>query len=294
MEIKSGVTLPDRAILDLELGSGEVLERMEVPVIVTRLAPGEDRPRVCFVNDAAVGLLGYAREELLEREAGFWEAGTDVAGPEAIGEALRSGRTVAIETAVRRKDGTERAVRVQMAPHQGAWGLWVINTALPVSDEPRAVGPSPQEPGPGPRQAERSESRQLEGPGPGQTERSDDRHPEEPENRHPEGPGPRQPDGLEKLSVGDLVLDPGSRWVWYGLRRVDLTESECVVLRCLMERPETVVERNALYQELWGFDPSVRSRAVDVYVGSLRRKLRDLGAPDIIRTARGVGYFLRY
>jgi PAS domain S-box-containing protein len=98
--------------------------------------------------------------------------------------------------------------------------------------------------------------------------------------------------GPQSSSVrsGAVVLDPGSRWLWVGEERVQLTPSESVVLEMLMAKAECVVERSTLYGVLWGFDPSKRSRAIDVYVGSLRRKLAELGAPDAIHTVRGVGY----
>jgi DNA-binding response OmpR family regulator len=94
------------------------------------------------------------------------------------------------------------------------------------------------------------------------------------------------------ISVGDLVLDMSTRRVELESRTADLTPSECVVLATLMKEPGCAVERAALYKELWGSGAFIRSRAVDVYVGALRRKLDDLGAPDMIHTIRGVGYLI--
>jgi Transcriptional regulatory protein, C terminal/PAS domain len=241
-DVKSASGLPDRALLDLALGPAKVLERLSVPVIVTRTAPGEARPRIVFVNDAMVRLLGYSREELLGKDPGFWQT---VDGHTADDTALRLGRTVARATVALCNDGCRKTLRVEMVPHLGSWGLWVVTTVLATS------GAS--------------------------LEREGDRNPQ---------------DEPATLRVGDLRLNVSTRRVELGGRTAELTPSECVVLATLMQEPGCAVERAVLYKELWGSEPPIRSRAIDVYVGALRRKLRELGAPDMIHTIRGVGYLI--
>ena len=244
-KVEIEATLPDRAVLDLELGPVEVLERMGVPVLVTRVAPGEHHPRTVFVNDAAVRLLGYEREELLGEGPELWQSKTqEVADLKAVGSALRSGRKVRMATVARSKDGTERGLRVEMVPHQGSWGLWIVSTVVWISDD-------------------------------------------DPEDTGSIRIAPERPD---ELSVGGLLLETPLRRARYGKAQTELTPSECVLLGTLMDHAGCVVERTLLYEELWGFDPSLRSRAIDVYVASLRRKLNELGAPEMLHTVRGVGY----
>jgi two-component system response regulator MprA len=48
-----------------------------------------------------------------------------------------------------------------------------------------------------------------------------------------------------------------------------------------------VLEHHTIYERIWGYDFGPDSKNLAVYVGYLRRKL---GAPEIIRTVRGVGY----
>ena len=236
--------LPDLAALDLDLSPVEVLQRTGVPVAVTRAAPGESRARVAFVNDSMVRLLGYDRKELLGHGPALWHSSArDVADLKAIGRALRAGRTVSLATVARCKDGSQRALRVEMVPHKGSWGLWVISSVLHVDKEPTPSSRSQAEP----------------------------------------------PD---RLHVGDLTLDVPTRRALCHDRVTELTHSECVVLATLMREVGCAVERAVLYDELWGADPSIRSRAIDVYVGSLRRKLAELGKKDLIRTVRGVGYLV--
>ena len=48
-----------------------------------------------------------------------------------------------------------------------------------------------------------------------------------------------------------------------------------------------------IYERVWGYDFGPSSNALRVYIGYLRRKLEDAGAPPLIQTVRGVGYALR-
>jgi two-component system response regulator MprA len=44
---------------------------------------------------------------------------------------------------------------------------------------------------------------------------------------------------------------------------------------------------------VWGYDFGPSSNALRVYIGYLRRKLDEAGAPTLIHNVRGVGYILR-
>src|SRR5665647_1051444 len=67
-----------------------------------------------------------------------------------------------------------------------------------------------------------------------------------------------------------------------------LAPSEFDLLSCLAARPGTVLSRESLLAEVWGWADASGTRTVDSHVKSLRRKL---GA-DLVRTVRGVGYAL--
>jgi len=244
-ETEIELRLPDRAVLDLELGPVEVLERMGVPVIVSRIPERERAPHVVFVNDAAIRLLGYEREELVGRPPGSWQKNQrDAVDQKAIESALREGRKVRMATVAVCKDGTERGLRIEMVPHHGSWGLWVVSTVVWISeDDPEDTG-----------------SLRIVSERP------------------------------PRLEIAGVVLESPLRQVRFEEAQTELTPSECVLLSVLMYQAGCVVERTLLYEELWGFDPSMHSRAIDVYIASLRRKLAELGAPELIHTVRGVGY----
>ena len=69
---------------------------------------------------------------------------------------------------------------------------------------------------------------------------------------------------------------------------VVLTLKEYELLKHLMQNQNTVLTRNRLLEEVWGYDFAGESRTLDVHIRSLRQKLGTAG--DLIETVRGVGY----
>jgi two-component system response regulator MprA len=97
----------------------------------------------------------------------------------------------------------------------------------------------------------------------------------------------------EKLRFADLELDPGTREVTRGGRRIDLTRTEFALLELFMRNPRQVLTRSVIFERVWGYDFGYASNSLDVYIGYLRRKTEDDGEPRLIHTVRGVGYALR-
>ena len=103
----------------------------------------------------------------------------------------------------------------------------------------------------------------------------------------------RPPRGSAYFVVGDLKLNPDSREVYRGERRLDLTTREFELLEHLMRNARLVVSRQALLDEVWGYHPFAETNTVDVFVSNLRRKLEAGGEPRLLHTVRGAGYVLR-
>jgi len=95
------------------------------------------------------------------------------------------------------------------------------------------------------------------------------------------------------LSFGGLRLDPARHGVEVGEQFVELTRTEYQLLELMMLNPRRVLPHSVIYDRVWGYDFGPSSNALRVYIGYLRRKLEDAGAPPVIHTVRGVGYALR-
>jgi DNA-binding response OmpR family regulator len=90
------------------------------------------------------------------------------------------------------------------------------------------------------------------------------------------------------IEIGDIAIDPATRSVTRGGQLVELTARELAVLLALARRPGATVSRDQLVEALYGWEESIESNAIDVYIHHLRRKL---GA-DVIDTQRGLGWRL--
>ncbi len=101
--------------------------------------------------------------------------------------------------------------------------------------------------------------------------------------------------------LAELAAVPGHRkaLLWRSCLRterasVPLSASEIRIARLLMRFAGEAVSRRALYFAIWGHEGE-DSRAVDVHISALRKKMRAIdpeGAAVSIRTVRGEGYML--
>jgi len=95
------------------------------------------------------------------------------------------------------------------------------------------------------------------------------------------------------LRLADLTLDPATREVRRGARRVELTAREHTLLEYFLRNAGRVLTRPMLAQHVWGLDFDPESNVVDVYVGYLRRRIEGSGERRLLHTVRRVGYVLK-
>ncbi|WP_030672253.1 response regulator transcription factor [Streptomyces cellulosae] len=87
---------------------------------------------------------------------------------------------------------------------------------------------------------------------------------------------------------GDLKVDTAAHRVFLAEDEVTLTAKEFAVLEQLVLRPGEVVSKAEILDHVWDFAYEGDPNIVEVYVSTLRRKLR----AGLIRTVRGAGYRL--
>ncbi len=97
----------------------------------------------------------------------------------------------------------------------------------------------------------------------------------------------------EVFSVGLLQLDPAKHMVTVNHKQVDLTKREFDLLQYLLENKGNVLSREALLENVWGFDFEGETNVVDVYIRFLRAKIDEVFGIKTIATVRGVGYVIR-
>jgi two-component system, OmpR family, copper resistance phosphate regulon response regulator CusR len=103
----------------------------------------------------------------------------------------------------------------------------------------------------------------------------------------------RGPTAPAVLAVADLRLDPATREVTRGEKRIDLTPKEYALLEFLLRRRDQVLSRAIIAQHVWGVNYDTFTNVIDVYVNYLRNKIDNGYEPKLIHSVRGVGYVLK-
>jgi DNA-binding response OmpR family regulator len=91
-----------------------------------------------------------------------------------------------------------------------------------------------------------------------------------------------------RVMLGPIEIRAASRIVLAAGREIPLTAREFDILEVLARHRGQVVTRSNLLIAVWGDDENT-GESLDVLLARLRRKLAAAGAPDAIRTHRGVG-----
>ncbi len=96
----------------------------------------------------------------------------------------------------------------------------------------------------------------------------------------------------ERLSHGDLSLDPESRRLQRNGEEIHLSRLEFDLLAYLMRRPGRVVSREELLDEVWGDEEERGPKSVNVAINRLKKKIDREGEASHIESVRGIGYRL--
>jgi DNA-binding response OmpR family regulator len=95
------------------------------------------------------------------------------------------------------------------------------------------------------------------------------------------------------IQVGAMQLDTAHRVVRIGVRQARLTPNLVNLLRELMEHAGEVIEREALFRQVWDTEYTEDTRTLDVHISWLRQAIEDDPRnPQYVKTVRGVGYRL--
>jgi two-component system OmpR family response regulator len=93
-----------------------------------------------------------------------------------------------------------------------------------------------------------------------------------------------------QLQVADLTLDRDSREVHRGGARITLTRKEFLLLEYLMAHAGKAVSRTSILEQVWGYHHDTLTNSIDVYIGSLRKKVDAGRETKLIHTVRDFGY----
>lgn len=92
-----------------------------------------------------------------------------------------------------------------------------------------------------------------------------------------------------QVKMGNLVMDKAEHAAYIDGEPLSLSAREFDLLFKLLSFPKRTFSRSQLMEEFWGYDSSGSSRAIDVFIAELRKKISGCDGFDVI-TVHGLGY----
>ncbi len=72
-----------------------------------------------------------------------------------------------------------------------------------------------------------------------------------------------------------------------------LTKKESMLLSFLINNKNNYVTKEEILKEVWSYSNLQETRTVDIHISKLRKKLKNVGCDNFLKTKHGVGYGLR-
>ena len=94
------------------------------------------------------------------------------------------------------------------------------------------------------------------------------------------------------ISFGSVTLDCASYDLSGPGGSCKLAGKEFQMMEMLMRDPRKLISTETFMDRIWGYDSECDLNSVWVYVSTLRKKLKGIGADIEIKARRGVGYYL--
>ncbi len=96
----------------------------------------------------------------------------------------------------------------------------------------------------------------------------------------------------KSFKIRDLELNCESMKVTLKGEVIELSKTEYLMLKLLMEKKNQVLSRDQMIDDVWGEDHFIDVNTIDVYVGYLRSKIDQVAGETYIKTVRGTGYMM--
>lgn len=90
----------------------------------------------------------------------------------------------------------------------------------------------------------------------------------------------------------DIILKCDSMIVSIKDREIELTKNEFKILEVLLEKPGKIISRDEIIDRIWQTDSYIDDNTLTVNIMRLRKKLEDIQIFELIKTKKGVGYYV--
>lgn len=96
-----------------------------------------------------------------------------------------------------------------------------------------------------------------------------------------------------EFTLGPIRIDTHSHQVFKASEEIKLTQKEFGLLEYLIRNKGKVCRRSRIIESVWDIHFEYNTGVIDVYINSLRKKLKLAKEEDYIQTIRGVGYIAK-
>lgn len=94
------------------------------------------------------------------------------------------------------------------------------------------------------------------------------------------------------INYKNYTLEASTYCFVYGEKRVELRPREYKLLEMLLRNKGHIMPREVLQDRIWGLESNVTENNLDVHIRMLRKKILELNNEEVIKTMRGVGYYV--
>ncbi|MEO1769426.1 response regulator transcription factor [Candidatus Enterococcus ferrettii] len=98
---------------------------------------------------------------------------------------------------------------------------------------------------------------------------------------------------VSKLVFDDIVLDLHQCTIYVSDVQVKLTRTEYAILKLLMQRPDQVMTKSILLEQISEDTPDCTEASLKIHVSNLRKKLRQVNGRNYIEAVWGIGFKLK-
>lgn len=94
------------------------------------------------------------------------------------------------------------------------------------------------------------------------------------------------------IFYNDIRLDCDNMIISRENKEIELTKNEFKILEILLEKPGKIVNRDEIIDKIWQTDSYIDDNTLTVNVMRLRKKLEEINIFELIKTKKGVGYYV--
>ena len=97
---------------------------------------------------------------------------------------------------------------------------------------------------------------------------------------------------MSALEHKGAILNMVDDTVTYNGEKIELSKNEAQIMTLLMENVGSIVSRDLIMMQLWDSDNFIDDNTLTVNITRIRKKLKDIGLDDFIKTKKGRGYIV--